>query len=72
MTESLLQEKITPGQYKTQPNYLLTKTGEMFYFVSPEQTPFKMAKLTLWIQDWLQQDKNQQHKDLIAFLAKTT
>lgn len=39
---------ITLGKYKTVPNHVLTKTGEMFYFASPEETPAKMADLMSW------------------------
>ncbi|PIQ47927.1 MAG: hypothetical protein COW03_13395 [Cytophagales bacterium CG12_big_fil_rev_8_21_14_0_65_40_12] len=36
------------GEYKTEPNHVLTKTGEMFYFASPEETPAKMGELIDW------------------------
>ena len=39
-----------PGQYKTQPNHVLTVTGEMFYFASPEETPAKMHDLLEWFR----------------------
>lgn len=39
---------ITPGQYKTSPNNVLTATGEMFYFASPEETPARMTDLVDW------------------------
>ena len=39
---------IQPGQYKTSPNNVLTATGEMFYFASPEETPAKMTELVDW------------------------
>src|SRR5690606_29582399 len=32
---------ITIGQYKTTPNHVKTKTGEIFYFATPEETPAK-------------------------------
>lgn len=41
---------IEPGQYKTQPNHVLTQTGELFYFASPEETPAKMAELVSWLR----------------------
>ena len=62
--------KITPGKYKTQPNHVVTQTGEIFYFASPEETPSKMEELVKWIQIWLKKNKEEQHKYLISFLAE--
>lgn len=42
------KRKIVPGQYKTTPNHVMTSTGEMFYFASPEDTPAKMNDLMKW------------------------
>ena len=42
------RKTIQPGQYKTSPNNVLTATGEMFYFASPEETPAKMTELVDW------------------------
>ncbi len=39
---------IVPGRYKTSPNNVLTATGEMFYFASPEETPARMTDLVDW------------------------
>ena len=39
---------ISPGQYKTSPNNVVTATGEMFYFASPEDTPARMTGLVDW------------------------
>ena len=39
---------IHPGQYKSGPNNVLTVTGEMFYFATPEETPAKMTDLVDW------------------------
>lgn len=41
---------IQGGKYKTQPNHVLTKTGETFYFASPEETPSKMHDLMQWYE----------------------
>ncbi len=41
---------IQGGKYKTQPNHVLTKTGETFYFASPEETPSKMYDLLQWYE----------------------
>jgi len=42
------RKMIVPGQYKQQPNNVLTATGEMFYFASPEETPARMMDLVDW------------------------
>lgn len=39
---------INPGEYKTSPNHVRTKTGEIFYFATPEETPAKMHDLVNW------------------------
>lgn len=47
--------RIEVGKYKKVPNHVLTKTGEMFYFASPEETPAKMGDLMEWYQKKLVQ-----------------
>lgn len=44
---------IEPGQYKTQPNHVLTAAGEIFYFASPEETPARMAEFVIWLRQEL-------------------
>lgn len=39
------RRKIEVGKYKTQPNHVITSTGETFYFAMPEETPAKMQEL---------------------------
>lgn len=39
------------GKYKSQPNHVLTATGEMFYFATPEETPAKMEELLNWYRE---------------------
>lgn len=41
---------VTPGRYKSTPNHLRTRSGEIFYFASPEETPAKMADLMNWLR----------------------
>lgn len=65
-----IMRKITPGKYKNQPNHVVTQTGEIFHFASPEETPARMEKLVKWIQNWLKKDKTEQHKYLVSFLAE--
>jgi len=64
------RKKIIPGKYKTMPNHVVTQTGEIFYFASPEETPAKMAELTKWMQDWLKKDQEEKYKTLVSFLAE--
>jgi Fic family protein len=45
------QRTITVGQYKKTPNHVLTVTGEIFYFASPEETPAMMAELMEWYRE---------------------
>ena len=42
---------INVGQYKTAPNHVLTKTGEIFRFATPEETPAKMHDLITWYRE---------------------
>ncbi len=44
------RRKIEVGKYKTQPNHVLTVTGETFYFAAPEETPAKMQELVEWFR----------------------
>lgn len=64
------RKKIIPGEYKKQPNHVLTKTGEIFRFASPEETPALMAELTLRIQQWLAKNTEEQRQTLVPFLAQ--
>lgn len=41
---------IKVGEYKTEPNHVLTKTGEIFYFAEPIETPAKMQELIEWFR----------------------
>ncbi|MEM1056972.1 MAG: Fic family protein [Bacteroidota bacterium] len=42
---------ITPGQYKTQPNHVVTATGETHYYARPEETPALMQDLVDWARE---------------------
>ncbi|MDQ3751039.1 MAG: Fic family protein, partial [Acidobacteriota bacterium] len=44
------RRKIEVGKYKTQPNHVVTITGETFYFATPEETPAKMQELIEWFR----------------------
>tara|TARA_R110000737_G_scaffold124226_1_gene156422 strand:- start:4974 stop:6353 length:1380 start_codon:yes stop_codon:yes gene_type:complete len=43
------KKRITIGAYKTQPNHVKTKTGEIFRFATPEETPAMMHDLMEWL-----------------------
>lgn len=45
------KKRINVGSYKTSPNHVKTKTGEIFYFASPEETPSKMTDLINWYRE---------------------
>ena len=64
------RKKIFPGEYKKHPNHVITSTGELFRFASPEETPPFMAELTKWIQKWLEQTKEEKQKNITSFLAE--
>ncbi|MCL4870336.1 MAG: Fic family protein [Anaerolineae bacterium] len=42
-------------QYKTAPNHVRTRTGEIHYFAIPEETPALMADLFTWYRQELGQ-----------------
>ncbi len=42
------------GAYKQKPNHVLTSTGEVFHFASPEETPALMEELVRWINEQLE------------------
>lgn len=44
------KKRIQVGSYKTTPNHVLTKTGEIFRFATPEETPSKMYDLIEWFR----------------------
>src|SRR5690606_7005413 len=44
------KKKIKIGAYKSTPNHVRTKTGEIFRFASPEETPALMSDLINWYQ----------------------
>lgn len=61
------KKRITPGQYKKQPNHVRTATGELYRFAEPEETPRLMAE---WIRD-LRRDLARNMYPLPMFLAQS-
>lgn len=59
------RKQIVPGEYKHQPNNVLTVTGEIYYFASPEETPARMADLMQWFRAELEELKS----DIAGMLA---
>lgn len=51
------KKRIQVGSYKTSPNHVRTKTGEMFYFATPEETPSKMTDLINWYREKFEQEE---------------
>lgn len=60
------KRRIEVGKYKATPNHVLTKTGEIFYFATPEETPAKMHDL----MEWYRQEKTNPSLNPISFAAK--
>jgi Fic family protein len=60
------KKKIAVGSYKTTPNHVLTKTGEMFYFATPEETPAEMTALL----DWYKEKANEKDVNPILLAAE--
>jgi len=54
------------GTYKTTPNHVKTKTGEIFYFASPEETPAKMNELMSWYNSTV----NKTDTDVVLFATE--
>ena len=50
------RKKVEIGKYKSLPNHVLTPTGEMFYFATPEETPAKMDDLMHWYRERVEAD----------------
>lgn len=53
--------EINPGQWKQQPNYLLTPTGEKLEFLPPEEVPAAMNELINWANNQLHQNNLNRH-----------
>lgn len=53
---------IQPGQYKSAPNHVLTQTGELHHYASPEETPMLMAELLAWYR----REREQVHPVVLA------
>lgn len=60
------KRRIEVGKYKTSPNHVLTKTGEIFYFANPEETPARMNDL----MDWYKKENEEKMLNAISFAAK--
>lgn len=60
------RRKIEVGKYKTQPNHVITQTGETFYFAAPEETPAKMHELIEWFR--AEKEKHETNPIILAAL----
>jgi Fic family protein len=62
----IVKKKVQLGAYKTEPNFVRMKSGEIHHYILPEDVPAKMASLVEWHR---QQDaKNDLHPLLHAAL----
>jgi len=66
----MTRKRIVPGEYKTQPNHVLTATGEVFHFAAPQETPALMAELAAWLRRHLDNSAHEQRAGIVAFLAE--
>lgn len=57
---------IQVGQYKSSPNNVVTATGEIFYFATPEETPAMMTDLVDWYR--AEKEKSELHPLQLAAL----
>ena len=44
------RKQVIPGEYKSQPNNVITATGEIFEFAKPEETSNRMLGLVTWLR----------------------
>lgn len=51
----LTRRLISIGEYKKHPNSVKLSNGEMFHYVSPEETPLKMDELLTWYRQAAQE-----------------
>ena len=61
----MTRRRIEVGKYKSQPNHVITVTGETFYFATPEETPAKMQELV----EWFRAEKEREELDPIVLAA---
>lgn len=50
------KKRVNIGVYKTTPNHVKTKTGEIFRFATPEETPALMNDLIIWYRERIQKE----------------
>lgn len=50
------KKRVNVGMYKTAPNHVKTKTGEIFRFSTPEETPLLMNELLIWYREKTESD----------------
>lgn len=60
------RRQITVGGYKTHPNSVKLKNGEMFEYASPVNTPIQMGELIQWFRE--EENKNELHPVQLAAL----
>ena len=60
------KKRIKLGTYKTTPNSVRTRTGEMHYYASVEETPLLMAELMKWYNE--NKNKTEIHPLILASL----
>jgi Fic family protein len=48
------RSQVIPGDYKTQPNSVITATGELFEYTAPIDVPARMQALVAWLAEALE------------------
>jgi len=60
----MVEKRVTLGKYKSMPNQVKTRTGEIHYYASVEETPAKMTDLMDWWR--AEKAKNDLHPLVLA------
>ncbi len=60
------KKRVNVGSYKTSENHVKTKTGEIFRFATPEETPAKMTDL----MNWFNEKRNDKNVNPILFASE--
>jgi Fic family protein len=60
------KKTVEVGKYKSQPNHVKTRTGEIFRFATPEETPALMSELV----EWYRKKKKQADINPVIFAAE--
>ncbi len=60
-----VQKQLTPGRYKTEPNYVLQPDGTIHNYVEPEEVAYQIDELC----DWLRESEGNEHAVIRSGIA---